>query len=97
MTNDSTTARTTALDRMEQAERGYKAAFFAAVLIEAIFLAGYVLLADFSNRTHLLLLIATLAMYTITAIGLLALGAHIKRNTLRILKAVELLAGNASK
>ena len=92
MSLDSTPARQSALDRMEQAERNFKAAFVAAAVVEFLFLAGYLLLADFSNRTHVLLLLATVSLYTIVGAGLMALGAHNKRNTLRVLKAVELLA-----
>lgn len=81
-----------ALDRIDRAERRYKQAFAAAVGIEALMLPVYLALADFSNRTHVLLLIATVATYTIIAIGLVALGAHVNRNTLRILRAVQLAA-----
>ena len=49
-------------------------------------------LADLSNRTHVLLLIATVATDTIIGLGLVALGAHVNRNTLRILRAVQLAA-----
>ncbi|HEX7879594.1 MAG TPA: hypothetical protein VF720_09310 [Candidatus Eisenbacteria bacterium] len=97
MTTEFEGARRTALDRMEQAERNYRMAFIVAVLIEMLFLVGFLLLADFSNRTHVLLLIATVSIYTITAFGLLALGAHVQRNTLRLLKAVELLSGPVGK
>jgi hypothetical protein len=84
-------ARSTALDLMDRAERNYRLALGAAVVVELLFLAGFLVLADFSNRLHLLLLLATLAVYSITAAGLLALGAHVRRNTLRVLQAVELL------
>ena len=84
----------TALDRIERAERNYKTAFFAAAIIEVLFLAGFLLLADLSNRTHALLLITTVAVYSILAFGLVALGSHVNRNTLRILKAIELLGKN---
>ena len=84
--------RGAALNRIERSERQYKIVFFAAAIIEAFFLAGFLLLADFSNRLHLLLLIATIAIYTILALGLVALGSYINRNTLRTLKAIELLA-----
>ena len=85
--------RGTTLDRIEQSERRYKVAFYGAALVEALFLPGYLLLADLSNRMHLLLLLSTVALYTIVALGLLALGSHVNRNTLRILKAIELLGG----
>jgi hypothetical protein len=86
-----TEIRKTALDRIERTERHYKITFFGAAVIEASFLVGFLLLADFSNRTHLLLLIVTVALYSILALGLVALGIHINRSTLRVLHAVELL------
>jgi hypothetical protein len=89
--NNINTVRKTALDRIDRSERHYKVTFFAAALIEAFFFAGFILLADFSNRMHVLLLITTIAIYSILALGLVALGVHINRNTLRVLNAVELL------
>lgn len=81
-----------ALDRIDRAERHYKQWFLAAVGVEAVMLPVYLALADFSNRTHVLLLVAMVATYTIVGIGLVALGAHVNRNTLRILRAVQLAA-----
>jgi hypothetical protein len=83
--------RKTALDRIERTERNYKVVFLIAAIVEAFFLVGFLLLADLSNRTHVLLLIATVAVYSILALGLIALGAHVNRNTLRVLRAIELL------
>ena len=90
MTNPNSTADV--LDRIDRTEQRYKLAFFAAVAIEALMLPAYLALADLGNRTHLLLLIATVATYTILGLGLVALGAHVNRNTLRILRAVQLAA-----
>jgi hypothetical protein len=72
-------------------ERNFKLAFFAAVVFEALFLVVFVAAADLSNRTHLLLLIATVGGYTVVVRGLLTLGAHVSRVAARLLKAVELL------
>lgn len=83
--------RRTALARIERMERNSKLAFFGAALVEAAFLVCFFLLADLSNRTHVLILLATVAVYTILALGLVVLGAHMSRNTLRILHAIELL------
>jgi hypothetical protein len=55
-------------------------------------LAAFVALADFGNRTHILLLLSTIATYTIVGAGLFALGGHVTRVGERILKGVELLA-----
>ncbi len=89
--NNINSVRKTALDRIDRSERNYKVTFLGAATIEVFFLAGFLLLADFSNRMHVLLLITTIAIYSILALGLVALGVHINRNTLRVLNAVELL------
>ena len=89
--NNINEVRLTALDRIDRSERHYKLTFFVAAIIEGLFLAGFLLLADLSNRMHLLLLIATIAIYSILALGLVALGVHINRSTLRVLNAVELI------
>jgi hypothetical protein len=59
--------------------------------LEFLFLAGFLLLADFSDRLHVLLLLCTVAVYSIVCFGLFALGSHIKLNTNRILKAIEVM------
>ncbi|HEV3485909.1 MAG TPA: hypothetical protein VG106_10915 [Vicinamibacterales bacterium] len=86
---DLDAVRRATLDRIDRAERNYKLAVFAAALIELAFLAAFLLLADFGQRLHVLLLISTIATYTIIAIGLLAVGAWDRRNTLLVLKAME--------
>ena len=92
MTDTSRTPAADALDRIDRAERRYKQAFLAAVAVEAAALPAFMVLADFTNRTHVLLLLVGVATYTIIAIGLVALGAHVTRNTLRVLRAVQLAA-----
>lgn len=82
--------RHTVLDRIDQSERRSKLAFFAAVGLETCFLAAFLLLADFSNRLHALLFLSAIAVYSILALGLVALGAHVNRCTERVLKAIDL-------
>ena len=90
-------ARRKALKQIEKSERNFKLGFFGALLVEGLFLAGFVIAADFRNNAlHFLLFISTIATYTIIALGLLALGAHVSRNTQLILKAIELLDENGS-
>ncbi|HVF90280.1 MAG TPA: hypothetical protein VNH22_09435 [Blastocatellia bacterium] len=81
--------RKSALDRIDRGERWYRIALVAGLFIEALFLVSFVLLADFSNRNHLLLLIAAMAVYMILGAGLFALGAHVSRCTQRVLRAIE--------
>ncbi|MCU0238473.1 MAG: hypothetical protein MUC29_03450 [Pyrinomonadaceae bacterium] len=82
--------RENTLTQIEKNEKNYKYAFIGAAVIEMLLIATFLLLADFTNRTHTLLLIVTIATYTIIGFGLMALGSHINRNTLRILQAIQI-------
>ncbi len=84
------TVRAAALARIDRSERNFKLAFIGAGIVECAFVVGFLLLADLSNRVHLLLLISTVSCYSIVVLGLFALGAHINRGIARVLKAVEL-------
>jgi len=81
--------RNDVLARIERTERNYKLAFFSAVALEALFLMTFLFVADLSNRTHVLLLLGTVMTYSILALGLVALGAHVNRATLRVLQAID--------
>jgi len=83
--------RAAALVRINRSERNFKLAFFAAALVEVLFVVSFLLLADLSNRVHLLLLISTVSCYSIVVLGLFSLGAHINRSALRVLTAIETL------
>ncbi|MDQ3712258.1 MAG: hypothetical protein M3388_08580 [Acidobacteriota bacterium] len=83
--------RSNTLNQIERNERNYKFSFIGAAFVELLFFVAFLLLADFSNRVHILLLIMTIVIYTIMAFGLLALRLHVNRNTLRVLNAIELL------
>lgn len=79
------------LCRINRSERNFKVAFLAAAVFEAMFLVAFLLAADLTNRMHLLLLIATVGGYSVVVLGLVALGAHVNRGVLRVLKAIEML------
>ena len=83
--------RAAALARIDRSERNFQLAFIGAAIVESLFMVTFLLLADFSNRVHVLLLISTMSCYTIVVLGLVALGAHVNRGIARVLKAVELL------
>ncbi len=89
MTTDVESIRANTLKQIEKTESYYRLAFIAAAILEAAFLVGFLLLADLSNRIHVLIFISTIAVYGIMAIGLIALGVHVNRNTLRIIRAIE--------
>ena len=81
--------RESTLKQMERTERNYRLMFVGAAIIEVIFIAAFLLLADFSDNLHLLLLISSMTVYTIVGCGLTALGLHVNRNALRIINAIE--------
>ena len=81
--------RVSVLDRFDRAERNFRFAFGGAVALEAAFLLGFLLLADLSNRLHVLLLMSGVGVYGILCLGLVALGAHVSRCTERVLRAIE--------
>lgn len=81
--------RENTLKQIEKTERNYKLMFIGAAIIEVIFITSFLLLADFSNNLHLLLLISSMTVYTIVGCGLTALGLHVNRNALRIISAIE--------
>jgi hypothetical protein len=83
--------RAAALAHVDRSERNFKLAFFGAALLEGAFLVTFLLLADLSNRLHVLLLISTVSCYGIVILSLVALASHINRGVMRVLKAVELL------
>jgi hypothetical protein len=57
-----------------------------------MFLVLFLTLMDRHNRSHLLLLVATVGCYTLIVLGLVALGAYVDRSVLRVLKALEMAA-----
>ena len=83
--------RAAALARIDRSDRNFKLAIYGAFVIESLFIVSFFLLADLSNRLHVLLLISTVSCYTIVVLGMVALGAYVNRGIARILKAVEFL------
>jgi hypothetical protein len=86
---DLDAVRSGVLAQIERNERNFRLAFFAAVVWEGLFILAFILVADFSNRMHVLLLLATIGSYSIVVLGLVALGAHMNRGVLRVLRAIE--------
>lgn len=90
MTNPSLDSiRAGVLDRMERQDRLFKVAFGAAVIVEALLLTLVLWLADLHDRTHVLILVTAVLGYTIVALGLVALGAHISRTLSGLAAALD--------
>ncbi len=83
--------RRAALAHFEKSERAYRYWIVAAGIIEGACLVAFILLADFGNRLHLLLLLTAGLVYGTLAMGLFALGAFTQSWCRRLLKAIELL------
>jgi hypothetical protein len=79
-----------ALKRVERVERGYVLSVFVLAAVEVLFLWGFIQLAEFSNRVHVLIFWSTVSTYAVLFLGLALLAAHVSRNTRLVLKAIEL-------
>ena len=86
-----------ALDRVDQSKRYVLYAIIAVAFAEVSLLLTFVLLADFSDRLHVLIFVAACLVYITLGLGLVALGAYLNRNTLRVLAAIELLDVKSSE
>jgi len=87
--NDLEQMRAHALKQMDRVQRNFKAALFGAVLFEAFFTLGIIYFSDFRNPLHLLIICCTGLIYMPIVLGLVALGAHMSRNTLRVLARMD--------
>ena len=77
------------LDRMERAERNARLSIMAAAFSEMVLFVGAFMIVDFSNHLERLVFVLFMLSYTTIAIGLIALGAHVSRNTARVLGALS--------
>lgn len=78
-----------ALAKIDAAERHFKLAFWGAVIFESLFTVGILFFADWRDRLHMLILCCTGVIYMPIILGLVALGAHVNRNTLRVLARLD--------
>lgn len=80
--------RVAALERVKRGERNVQLCIIAAAVIEGCGLLGFLLLMDFGNRLHLLLLVMAFLIYGTLAAGIVALGAYVNLCSRRIVKAI---------
>lgn len=83
--------RAEVLSRVDRTERAYKLGFFGAAAVETAFLVSLFFFADFHDRVQLLIIVSSVAVYTIVVLAVFALGAHVSRQAQRILQALTLL------
>ena len=80
-------ARTAALDRIDQAERAYKFGIVGVAVCEFLFGGAYLLLMDFRDRLHWLILLAALLTYSVVLGGVINLGRYLNASTRAVLTA----------
>ena len=83
------TIRHGVLDRMERAERGVRLAIFGAAIAELALLSVAFVMVNWDNHLERLLFVLAVLSYTIIALGLVALGAHVSRSVGRVLAAMS--------
>jgi len=86
-----------ALDRIDRARRCFWWLVAGTALIEGACLVTYLLLMDWGDRMHQLLLVASLLIYWTLAGCVMALGAYGNLVAQRLLKSVELLEASFRK
>ena len=88
---DAVPAMRAALDAADRRERMGRTALYAAALLEAVLLGAALLVMDFGNRTHLLILICAVLSYSTLGLGLAAVAARSSAENARLLQALQLL------
>ena len=87
--NDLEQMRANALAKIDRAELWFRLSLYGALLFEGLFTVGVLYFADFHNRLNLLIVCCTGLIYMPVVLGLMALGAHVNRCTLRVLARLD--------
>jgi hypothetical protein len=77
------------LDRMDHHARMTKLAILGAAAVEGLLMVIALLKVDWADSTHVLLFVFSVLGYTIVALGLVALGAHVSRVGARVVAALD--------
>jgi hypothetical protein len=92
--NRPLTTHTAVLGALEEADRRERTArlvLIGAALLEAFLLGTALLVMDFRDRTHLLILITAVLTYSTLALGMLAIVSRASAANARLLYAIQLL------
>ncbi|HEV7241601.1 MAG TPA: hypothetical protein VGQ36_20380 [Thermoanaerobaculia bacterium] len=87
--NDIDALRANALKQMDTARRNFLVSLYGAVLFEGIFTLGIIYFANVRDPLHMLIICCTGLIYMPIVLGLVALGAHMNRCTLRVLARLD--------
>ncbi len=90
-------ARRAALDEVDRKERATWGFMIAAAIVEGLGLVLFLVLMDFSNRLHWLILIAACLVYGTVVLSMGALRADLQAGLQRIVRAVEEIGERPAK
>ena len=96
-TNRLEEIRADALRHADRAQRDVRLLFALAAIVEFAALGGFILLMNFRDPLHRLLLVHALLIYGTLGVGLVTLGAYVRASALRILQAIDLASGRSSE
>ena len=80
------------LNKMERQASMIRLALIGAMGVEALMLGVALRLIDWQDKTHVLIFVTAILGYTIVALGLAALGAHVSRASNRVVAVLETIA-----
>ena len=89
MAADRGSAVSSVLERMDRDAQRVRLAVMGAVMIEGLLMVVALLKIDWKNDTQVLMFVFAILGYTIVALGLAALGAHISRVGARVVAALD--------
>ena len=89
MNRDLNSVRRSVLDDMERTARMRTVAIGVAAVAEAALLSTALWLIDWEQKAQVTMFVLFALTYLVIALGLIALGTHVSRSTMRIVAAIE--------
>jgi hypothetical protein len=80
-----------ALEEADRRERTSRRVLLAAAAVEVVLLAAALLVMDFGDPTHVLVLILAVLTYSTLALGMVAMATRASAENARLLHAIQLL------
>lgn len=80
-----------ALEEADRRERTARRVLYAAAALEVVLLAAALLVMDFGEPTHVLMLILAVLTYSTLALGMVAIASRASAENARLLHAIQLL------
>lgn len=78
-----------ALNAIDKSEKNFKWLIAIIALLEGVLIISLVYNMDWSNKTHIVIFLATMLVYGVLGMGMVALGAFTRLNTLKVIKAID--------